>query len=141
MRDKYGGTTDEIRRRMAVTSTAFDRMYQTVADRNEEQQKEMHGDMHGTETRLKAIDNVSVLLHEIFSTHGDDLEFGFIGFMYGGQMQFMIPMDTSLKELVDDLAIACRKANMEMGAALREILAGRSEIADIWEDGADDEAG
>lgn len=138
---QHRGDPAALRRMMGLTEQRFQSLYQDESRRNDEKQKDMHADLTDTSARIKAVDNINVLIHQIFSEFGDDLEYGFIGFMYGGQVHFMLPMDTGLKNRMDEFADACRKARVAMPESLKNILADQLEMAELEQMAADDEAG
>ena len=131
LKGTYGMNEAELRSRMALTQGAFQKLYRNESARKEKRQKDAKADMKGTEKRMKAVDGISVLIHKIFTEHGDDLEFGFIGFEYGGQVNFLVPLTSGLNELIGGVADGCRAGGLQMQEALDGLLRGSLSLDEI----------
>lgn len=74
---------------------------------------------------LKTIDDLTLLLHRLFSSYGDTLPFGFMIFDFGGHDHVWVRMLAKQKQHLKHLAEYCR----EQGRSLDVVLASLMQLA------------
>jgi ParB/RepB/Spo0J family partition protein len=71
---------------------------------------------------LKVLDDLSLVLNTIFSKHGHTLPYGFITFMWGGQVHTMVEMQEELKAQVEQLGTIAQERKVDINLLLAAML-------------------
>ena len=69
-----------------------------------------------------AVENVTAHLHEIFSSHGETVQQGYVCFAYKGQIHLTVNMDAKLKRVIEGLDEFTRVSKGDLCSFLAEAL-------------------
>ena len=75
-----------------------------------------------TRRELHAIDNLSVVLNEVFSQYGDTVNQNFLFFMYKKKMHLMVSMDGRLLKTVEELTAHLKSTQEDVNPILVDAL-------------------
>lgn len=97
-----------------------------VHEKAAKQAAEEQAHLDRTKDSLKVLDDLSLLLNAIFTKHGHSVPYGYLAFMFGGQIHVMVEMQEELREQIELLGKVAleRKVdiNLLLAAMLREAL-------------------
>lgn len=91
---------------------------------------EMKAQFKEASKELKTIDDLTVLLHRLFSSYGDTLPFGFMIFDFGGSDHVWVRMFPKQKQHLTQVAEYCREHQRSMDgviASLMQLTASENE--------------
>lgn len=118
--DDYKVDVGQIPRMMGFGDEAeFNRYFLKEKKRQESQTQEI---LEDTKKEVQIVDNVSFLLSEIFSQHGETLSQSFLFFMHKDRMHLMIQMSNDTYKRVDRLAKALKRNETDINEALGKAL-------------------
>lgn len=105
----------------------FDRLYKEIRSGLP---PEIQKKLDATKKEIRTIDDLAKVLNQLFSEYGDTLDLSFMIFVYQGQDQFYVQMDSKLKKLTDEIAEYCTTNKLDINVVLGELLK-QSDISQL----------
>ncbi len=104
--------------------------------REERQQQDdaAQGILNDTRKELNMIDNLSVVLNEVFSQYGDTVQENFIFFMHKKKMHLMVSMDGKLYKQVERLTSFMKEGGHDANPILAEALIAKMKELGVPEE-------
>ena len=103
---KYG---DELAQDMMALEVDSGLMKQITAQIRRELPPDMQSQLDKSKDEIKTVDQLSAILNEMFDKYGDDLQYGFMVFEFGGKSHYWIKMNNKLKKKMQDFTEECRE--------------------------------
>lgn len=88
---------------------------------------EMQKQLDNAKGEIKTVDQLSAILNEMFAKYGDDLQYGFMVFEFGGKSHYWIKMDKKLKKKIQAFADECRETHGSLSDRLSAAIAGNDD--------------
>jgi ParB-like nuclease domain len=112
--EKYG--QDVTKQMMAFTDeAAFRRIYRQVRS---SLPLELRPKLDAASKEVVTMNDLSVVLHELFRKHGQTVERSYMFFQFGGKTHLMVEMDNDVRKLID----RCTKRSEEDGISINVVL-------------------
>ncbi len=108
---KYG---DELTQKMMNLEVDTSLIKQIMKQVKRELPPDMQKQLDEAKGEIKTIDQLSVILNEMFAKYGDDLRYGFMVFEYGGESHYWIKMNSKLKRKMKEFTEECRESGGQL---------------------------
>jgi hypothetical protein len=92
--------------------------------REQSKKKDLDDQAHVDRSKdaLKVLDDLSLVLNTLFTKYGHTLPYGFMTFMWGGQIHTMVEMQAELKTQVEELGRIAVERKVDLNLLLAAIL-------------------
>jgi hypothetical protein len=118
MADKYG--EELAKEQMAlVDEKEFKNLYKNIRD---ELPEEMQKKLDEAANEIQNVDDLSRLLNELFSKHGDTLEHSYMVFDFGGKTHLWVQMDRETKKQVESIKSFCYDHKLDINLVMQALL-------------------
>ena len=101
-----------------------------VKETKERLPKEMQKRLEKVEDDLHDIDDLSRVLNELFSKHGDTLDYNYMTFTFGGKTHLWIRMDKPVMEAVQRLTQTCYDEGIDINRVFAKLLKDELPLQD-----------
>lgn len=118
MSDKYGEETTKEMMGMVEERE----LQKLIAQTREELPPDLQKKLDEAKDEIKTVDDLSRVLNELFSKHGDTLPYNFMVFTFGGKTHYWVQMDKKVKANVDALADFCFNNKIDLNRVFEELL-------------------
>jgi len=116
--EKY--SADVVRQMMAFADDAeFKRAYRAV---KRQLPADMRPKFDKAAKEAATMDDLSVILHELFRKHGSTVDRSYMFFRYGGKMHLTIEMTEKTRKLIDRVTDASATREVDVNEVLGEVL-------------------
>jgi ParB/RepB/Spo0J family partition protein len=112
---KYG---DELTQKMMSLEVDNTIVSQIMKQIRREIPPEMQKQLDGAKGEIKTVDQLSAILNEMFTKYGDDLQYGFMVFEFGGKSHYWIKMNNKLKKKMQGFTDECRETGGQLSERL-----------------------
>lgn len=112
---KYG---DELTQQMMSLEVDNSIIKQIMKQIRREVPPDMQKQLDNAKGEIKTVDQLSAILNEMFTKYGDDLQYGFMVFEYGGKSHYWIKMNNKLKKKMQGFTDECRETGGQLSERL-----------------------
>ncbi len=110
---------------IAASLTGFEsskEMYSHMVRESKQKKLDDTAQVDAAKDKLKVLDDLALVLNAIFTKHGHTVPQGYIAFMFGGQMHYMVEMDKPLHDVMQQVHQLCQDRKVDMSIVLSSML-------------------
>lgn len=124
-------TNDEIKEMMSIDDKEFEKYYLEV---KRQLPKDIQEKLEKSKKEIKTIDDLSRVLNDIYSKHGDTVPLWYMAFNFGGNNHILIECDKEMRKHIADLTKFCEEKQIPILNVLNPLFQtlNYSDLMDKW---------